>query len=468
MATVTKTTHKNRPAEAMSWAWPPICVALVTRIAWLAYMLGTRGQSALLAPDSASYLDSGRTLLHGHFGWPVPDIDRTPGYPLFAALTGIWNGHIVGTAIAQILLECVSVWLILRIARQLSGSDQVARLAGFLYAIDPLAIRFSCLILSDTLYITVLLAATSFLLDYRREARWNRLAYAWIFLVASAYVRPTSYYLPFVVAAYLLLQPRDRSLRQRLKAATATVLVCMSLLGVWQVRNKLVSGYGGFSSVKEINLYYYLAAGVQANLQHRTLSSVQDEYKVKLETNPNSAAWSRGQELAFMKREAVHTIAQHPWVYFRLHAIGMAHVLFGPNVESIRGWKKNPNERRNSLVSPERSAESMLREETPATFVMIAAMVIFELACYAYALRGLMRGWQGLVVLLVLYFAIISGGPQADSRYRLPLIPFVCALAAIGFIGQSSELRLRERTTHSPLLERSAVPMASPSRSISR
>lgn len=453
MTTATTTVAKRSSiAASYGWLrmneWAPICAAFLTRFTFLVFLLRTRGQSALIAPDTASYVNPGRALLHGHFGWPVPEIERTPGYPLFAALTGMWGNHVVWTAIAQIALECVSTWLVMRIARQLSGSAKVSRLAGYLYAIEPLAIMFACLILSEALYTTALLAMTSVLLDYRREPRWGRLAHAWMWLVVSAYVRPTSYYLPFVVSAYLLLQLSERRFWQRLKASAATVLVCMSLMGIWQVRNDLVTGYRGFSSVQETNLYYYLAAGVQAAVQHRSLLAVQDELKLQLARNSNAATWSRAQEFAFMKHEALHTIASHPWVYARLHVIGMGHVLFGPHVERPAGV----------AAGPLGSAKWMLANR-PAVLLPMIFLVVLQLVYYACALRGVVRSkspGQGLLLWMALYFVLIAGGPQADSRYRLPIVPSACALAAIGIIGQSKSGRKLETPGHRIRAEASA------------
>jgi len=60
----------------------PLLAATVVRVALLAAALARTGVSALVQPDTSSYLIPGRNLLlHGRFfADGVPDLLRTPGY----------------------------------------------------------------------------------------------------------------------------------------------------------------------------------------------------------------------------------------------------------------------------------------------------------------------------------------------------------------------------------------------------
>ena len=62
----------------------------------------------------------------------------------------------------------------------------------------------------------------------------------------------------------------------------------------------------------------------------------------------------------------------------------------------------------------------------------------FLLAEYVFAAAGSFQAVRRHKLALVLYgiityFAVASGGPESTSRYRHPIIPFVCILAADGF-----------------------------------
>jgi 4-amino-4-deoxy-L-arabinose transferase-like glycosyltransferase len=424
--------------------WAPVYAAFSTRCALLLLVVCTRGPAALIATDTESYIIPGRTLLHGHFGWPIPEINRTPGYPLFAVLTGMWGNHPVATAFAQILIDCLSAWLVMRIARQLFRSNRAGTLAGYLYAFEPLAILSTCAILSDSLYVATLLAMITVLLEYGHQPRWRHLLHAALWLGASAYVRPSSYYLPFVLAAYLLLWPRRLRFAQRCRASAAFLLVCMSLLAVWQVRNSIVAGYRGFSSIAEKELYFYLAAGVQANLQHRDFEQVQkdlgfhDEAKY-LAAHPGQLAWTRAQRFAFMRRDALHTIASHPILYARLHLTGMAVVLFvPPAIDYLRLFNLYPEH--GGLLGKVVDAGRLrtlawILLHRPAVFFLMIAMFILLMAYYACALRGVAgsrASGRGLLLCIAAYFVLIAGGPHAVARYRMPLVPVICIFGGAG------------------------------------
>jgi 4-amino-4-deoxy-L-arabinose transferase-like glycosyltransferase len=337
----------------------------------------------------------------------------------------------------------------MRIACQIFASSKVSRIAGYLYAFEPLAILSTCAILPDSLQVAFLLAMTTVLLEYKREPRWGRLVCASLWLAVSAYVKPSSYYLPLFLAAFLLVVPREVRFSQRLKASTAFVLLCMSLLAIWQIRNSTVSGYRGFSSIAETNLYYYLAAGVQANMQHRSFLEVQsdlgynDEMKY-LARNPDQLAWTRAQRLAFMKHEAIHTIASRPMLYAQLHAIGMGVVLFSPPATDFLRLINMYPEHGGLLgkvvdVGPLRTLGWILVHRPAVLFTMVLMFVVL-MAYYACALKGLVRSngdGKGLLLWIALYFVLISGGPQSVSRYRLSLTPFVCVLGAAGIAART-------------------------------
>ena len=69
----------------------PVIAAAALRLALLALLLARSGASALERPDTHTYLEPGRNLLlHGSFtAAGLPEILRTPGYPLFLALTSL-------------------------------------------------------------------------------------------------------------------------------------------------------------------------------------------------------------------------------------------------------------------------------------------------------------------------------------------------------------------------------------------
>ena len=211
-----------------------LLVALIPRVA---LPLAVWNEAAFRAPDTASYLRLAETLVdRGRFG--DPEIVRTPGYPLLL-VPGVIAGRVASLTLAlQILLSLASVALVFRIEREAFGGRGWAAL---LYALEPLSILYASKLVTETLFTTTLLL--SLWLLKRRSWIWAALA-----LAAAAYVRPIAVWLPL----FLLW---------RRPPALAVALGCIF---AWIARNAVVAGYIGFSSISEINLYYYYAAAVEA------------------------------------------------------------------------------------------------------------------------------------------------------------------------------------------------------------
>jgi hypothetical protein len=50
-----------------------------------------------------------------------------------------------------------------------------------------------------------------------------------------------------------------------------------------------------------------------------------------------------------------------------------------------------------------------------------------------------------LIIMIILYFFIISAGPESGSRFRVPVMPFLCLLAASGWVWLGGVVRARRR-----------------------
>jgi hypothetical protein len=85
-------------------AWPVVSAAAV-RLALLVFALVRGGTSVIASGDTASYLEPGRNLLlHGRFVTAgLPEIGRTPGYPIFLAAASLPGSAFA--ALAQVILS---------------------------------------------------------------------------------------------------------------------------------------------------------------------------------------------------------------------------------------------------------------------------------------------------------------------------------------------------------------------------
>ena len=213
-------------------------------------------------PDTDSYVQTAQSLVEHHrFATPRgPEMQRTPGYPLFLTLGVLADRIAAVTIAAQILLGTATVWLVALLARRVTvaGTGDASRpsiWAATAYALDPLSALYPSLLLTETLFTAVFVVHLLALLRFLETRAAGTAALAGVLAAASTFVRPVAYFWPFVAAAIILCTLRRASVRSCAVFLVLAVLPC----SLWAVRNDVQGDYFGFSTVRDRNLYSYNA-----------------------------------------------------------------------------------------------------------------------------------------------------------------------------------------------------------------
>jgi len=431
---------------------PPMAVGAALRLLLMIAAFALTGTKVMTQGDTASYLEPGRNLiLHGIYtAGGLPEIDRTPGYPIFITLSGMLFGNVLLTVAMQIVVASISLFLVSKIAaRAFNGPDgrQTGMAAAWLYAFEPVSICYTVRLLPETLFVMLLLVVIDRLLAFYCNRKLSTLAIAGVSLAVATYVRPVSYYLVFALAAGLALTvPRQRGLRW--KAPAVLLLSTLPFLALWQVRNAIETGYNGFSSIVEQNLYFFQSAEVTAELRHISLDDEQaqlgypDEARY-IASHPEQRLWNESQRLHFVHTEAMRVLSKNRWLYFKTHWTGVGIVAFSPCatefVQLIGAYPSN-NQMPRRIIN-EGILTSLRRTIFlyPGLTLTKALFEVYLVGLYILAIRGVFskQGKKLAIITLIgigLYFLIISGGAQAVGRYRLPVEPELCVLAAGGLV----------------------------------
>lgn len=405
-------------------------------------------------PDSFGYLrvaeqltSTGRFAVDG-----APEIVRTPGYPLLLAI-GVLARRVDAVTIGlQIGLSCLTVWLVFRIGLLSFAERRASLAAAALLACEPLSVLYASKLLSETLFTALITLAIWFAARYLRESRWFDVVGTAVSIAAAAYVRPIAYYLPLWLAVVSLPLWVRRSKPRRLLAIQfgAFLLLAMSLMALWQGRNQRAAGYTGFSAIADVNLYYYEAVPVLAELEGiapERLTDFQRELGFHdraawLRRHPEQAGWSDARRYAAMRSEALTILRKHPWVAVRLHFSGMAHMLFdsGRNawVHFFHLLPEGDAEAAGGLRPAAERLAAALRSK-PLVLAIHAALAVALAVYLGLALVGLATGLRQrnplmpLLVAFAAYFLLLSGGPAGYHRFRLPVEPAICLLAGLGY-----------------------------------
>ena len=135
-----------------------VAVALLIRSVYLYQIFGTPLDNAAYTGESPMHLDAMQSILDGNFS----EIAASPLHVIYeffaAALFGAFKIGVFSVRVAQILLDCLTAALILRLSRQLGLNRDAGLLAATVYAFYGIAVFYSPLIL-DAAFTTFLCAA---------------------------------------------------------------------------------------------------------------------------------------------------------------------------------------------------------------------------------------------------------------------------------------------------------------------
>ena len=402
------------------------------------------GHAGFLVPDSLGYIEAARALLHGSFSSPAgPEMLRTPGYPLIL-MPAVLSRHLeIFALLENFLLASFSVWLVWKLTLRVFKDPNAALWAAVLFCCEPLQLEGSVLVMTETIFCALILVLVYFLVRFMELPSYQNLLCAALALILAIYTRPVAMFLAIWLAPLLLFIPHTLSRRRRIvRAIVFPVAVTLALLP-WIVRNERVAQYQGFSTASDNNLYYHDAAAIEAKILNKTLlqERIDRGYyddNVYFQSHPGQRLWAPGEIWKFRGKEALETISRHPGYFVWLQIKGWANVIFNPTTpEVIMNFRLYP---RTSGLLHEKLGKGPLNaglwfiSRFPALTIIVVVMELQLLIYYSLTMLGL-RALPGSFRLLflsaALYFILVSGGPIAASRYRLPIMPLVCISAGI-------------------------------------
>jgi 4-amino-4-deoxy-L-arabinose transferase-like glycosyltransferase len=473
--------HRSRPAWRSSEIWALVLIllfALVYRLMLAVWVLRFN-PSALWHPDSSSYfrmallvLKSGvSALTHippSHF-----EAQRPWGYPLL--LAGLY--HLVGirqswVTIIQVLCSVGTVLMTFLLGRRLFGM-RAGLLAAFLLAIDPASVCASQVILSETVF-TMLLMPALILLIHRGDAETAensrrppllggefraalKLIAAGLLLALATFIRPVSYYLIPILALVVLIQDGIRRVncRPALARMVAFLILPLLLVGGWRVYRQAATGVSQFSGMEGVNTLFYRAGGTLSVKQHRTLQDVYKElgyapgnlypFAGYFALHPDTARLNPAQLSRRWTREGWRIILRNPIPFVLMEVRSLGQMLFDPgtfDLAHLAGFDSywDAGELGQWLQKDWGRFFAVVWDRHREVFIMSLAGLLLLVGCYGgvalWFARAGTADWTRAPILLavvLLYFVLISAGPESASRFRVPFAPLLMLFAASGW-----------------------------------
>ncbi|MCG3125386.1 MAG: hypothetical protein CHACPFDD_00205 [Phycisphaerae bacterium] len=342
---------------------------------------------------------------------------RMPAYPLFlAAFAGFGDAGILAARLGQTVLGGAGVWLLTRWARDALGPRRAA-LAGLLATFDPFTAFFCNLLLSETLYIVLSLAAAYAVwraLARRTSGNHSDDLMAALAGGAALLTRPSAAGWVVLLLVLLLCARRGNALRRGLLYAA----ILAGLLLPWGLRNRALLGdFAWLSTNGGITLYD--ALGPQADGSSDQSFVADHPELAALDEVARDRAW---------RRMAFDSATCDPRRVLQLAAVKLA-----------RFWNPLPN------VASYR--DSPAAAASAAWMLLILAMIAVAAVRNARGVRGPAAGatasiqardaagGAGRLVLIaaltIVYFTLLHCVYIGSVRYRVPLMPFLELLAVL-------------------------------------
>jgi len=370
--------------------------------------------------DLDSYRSLGQNLAAGNGfvapatdGRTLPNIARTPVYPLFlAALIRLGADRLALFLVGQCVLGAATCLLTGILAlRWLSRPAAVA--ASVLVALDPNSIVRCVDLRAETLF-TLLLIGGACLLVWQ-DKHWWSWTLAGLLWSLAALCRPIAVWLWLVVAAVIFIR------RLRLVYLLAFLAGYLPLEGIWAARNATLTGHAFISTISTYNLLMYRGAGVETERTKKPFEVVQRQFLEKF----GDVQFFEGRDgfeprLGDYRHEGSRILLSNLAITTKQVVLGWGKLLFGPGAHSI---------------------DNMLREPGGRSRWWPSVYALALIAVVASSVLGVAKlGREAALLSAVgLYFVLLAAGPESNSRFRAPIIPVLAVLAVAGVSGSGKQ-----------------------------
>lgn len=418
-----------------------IFIALLLRS--LVLIVAFRTPERSIGNDSPSYLHPAEILLSSGY-YTFPDTLRTPIYPMFLALLfEIFGKSLFMVILVQIILSTFNVILTFFLAKQFLTS-KLAFLGAFFLALSLESFTEQFFILTETLFTSLFLGSLLCLLRHWKTNRSTWLINSAILMALSILCRPIALYYPvFIIVVLIYFHWKD--IRKVVFRSLIYSFIVAIILLPWYVRSNYLTGKPIISTITNYNLLFYNAASLDADLNGGTITQYQREYQQMVqnlleqesipatEANLDTIYFSLAREkiLAYPFRYAI----VHLKYDLRNFLPGMGGVLeiLAPSGQGGREGMDLIKSRGLAGVIEEYFGGRIWILLILIPFICILGMIyIADLIGTISLVKN--RSWFPLMILLlpISYFLILPGAPS-NSRFRVPVMPYICILAGVGF-----------------------------------
>jgi 4-amino-4-deoxy-L-arabinose transferase-like glycosyltransferase len=381
--------------------------------------------------DAADYDRHGVSIADGH-GYPGPQggppteptAFRPPLYPLALAGVHLLGGGWTAGRLLGAVLGVATVLLVFVISRRLWG-QRVALVAGAIVAVFPPLVIFSATLLSESLFLPLMLGVLLAVLQYREDPRlrWALLAGVLCGLAALTRSNGALLVLGAGVGVWIL---RPKFSRAAVAAPVAVGLAALLVVAPWVARNSLV-----FDRPVGLSTQGGVVLAGTFNAEARDMADHPGRPRRPWKLDTFRDIYSQGdldeaERSTRLTSRGLHYIEEHPgyavetagWNVLRVfdivHSGSWRRVLGGPGLQGL-------------------GVEPLISPVVPLSAYVLSALALLGVAAQAGVLgRG--RRVPAFVWLFPLLMVLPAIAVWGLPRYRAVVDPFLVMLAAMGIV----------------------------------
>jgi hypothetical protein len=390
---------------------PALALVVLSILVKTIWLLSIPNQSTLMEMDSVRYLRISESFWAIFFASKAdPDsFFITPGYPLF--LSFFPSGNIKSMIFAQFLLLGISQIVLFQLILKYT-SLKIAYFGLALFLLESSSGLESFNLLTETLFNFVFVLFL-FLLG-SRESKSLVLCASGLALGLALFVRPVGQILLIPLLLILAFQTWRRQI-------AIVLLIAVAVSSTWIIRNQIAFGVPQLSGIQSLNLLQYEGAGAFAKENDVSLKEAQTT-EIQLEIKNVGKNSSIGAIVDYRVDRGIELILSNPVGFVELHVEGAAKILFGPGSANI------------SKLTAHLGISEIVKDLSKVVIVLMRLLVTFLVLFSIYiALRTrIFLPIQFYSIVSWILILISSGGANAYSRFRVPLIPLEIIIICIG------------------------------------
>lgn len=441
-------------------------IAILLRIAMpsLHYYLYSYNNDQIFAErDTWSYYTPAQSLIDRfEFSRNIdePEIIRTPGYPIFM-IPGLLLGHLPEvTVFLQVILSCLTVFVIYKISWELFQDEQAAFFTTLVTAFDRTLIFYTYMLMAETLSTFIISLFLYYVILYFKNNKLRDIVISAILLVMVIYVKPAGYYLPvfLILSLTFYLFIKKELTKKLLIHLLIFLIISVSLISMWQIRNYMTTGYKNFAAISDVNIYFNHAAMVISEKEGIGFTKIQKRLgfntfnlneKVDIigsvMENDNKLFSNRAQAYEYIRGKGIKIILSDPILYAKIHLKGMLNILKAVWIpRSLYNWVNEMSGNHYGIVGLLKNAGLVKTLYIVACNpIMLSTYFLFMGVIFLYICVFITifdiggdiskSSKIGIFILFIIavYYVTIAGVP-GNERMRHPIIPSISVLGGMG------------------------------------